>query len=479
MKSRFSRAWHSPTLMTWGNFAVRSGGLLLLLPMALTRLTGAEIVVWSMFMSIVSMQWLLDLGFSATISRAISHAMAGARTIGTVGADDWRPGDGSPNWALIEQIVATSRRVYVRLAIVLFLLIGTIGSLTLARPVAAVADSRAAWIAWLFVLASSPLGMWANVYANYLEGTNRVALVRRWDALLGLAGLGSGICVLALGGKLLALVVATQSWTIARIVRDRALCHRIDAGRFRAFSYDGYQPQVLRALWPSAWRTGIGSIMSYGLIYGSNLLVAQSGDTRTVASYLVSMRLVDALSQFSMAPFYSQLPAMARMRAANDLRALLSTARRGMVLAHWSYLIGFLALAAGAGRLLEIIGSHAAFAPSMLWALMGLAFFLHRYGAMHVQLYSTTNHVTSHIADFVSGCIFATVALGLFRSIGIFALPIAQIAGYIGFYDWYSARQSYRSVGAGFLSFERAISLPPLAILLAYCAFTAIMGSFT
>jgi O-antigen/teichoic acid export membrane protein len=466
------RGWNSPTIMTWGQFGVRFGGFFLLLPLVLNHLSSAEIVVWFLFTSIVSMQWLLDMGFSATVSRSISHAMAGASAVGRTGAADWRPGDGSPNWLLAGEIVATSRTIYFWLALAVLVLIGAIGTLALAKPIAAASEPDSAWLAWLIVLATSPLGMWANVYTNYLEGTNRVALVRRWDMLLGLAGLASGILVLAMGGKLLSLVVATQAWAITRVLRDRALCHWLDQGRFESYKQLGYSKDVLRGLWPGTWRTGIGSVMSYGLIYGSNLLVAQLDNTAAVASYLVSMKLIESVVQFSMAPFYSQLPVMARKRAEGDIAGLVALARRGMVYAYWSFVLGFLFLALFADRLLLLIGSNASFAPPALWMLMGLAFFAHRFGAMHVQLYSTTNHVTSHIADFVSGIIFITVALALVGQIGLYALPIGMISGYLGFYAWYAAHQSYRSISARCLSFERNVAMPPLAVLLAYCVLT-------
>ncbi len=94
--------------------------------------------------------------------------------------------------------------------------------------------------------------------------------------------------------------------------------------------------------------------------------------------------------------------------------------------------------------------------------------FAERYGAMHLNLYSTTNHIISHVANGVSGVVFVVVSALLVPRAGVYAFPAGLLAGNLGFYAWYSALHSYRAFNLRFWSFERWSMLPPLTIVLLY-----------
>jgi hypothetical protein len=105
---------------------------------------------------------------------------------------------------------------------------------------------------------------------------------------------------------------------------------------------------------------------------------------------------------------------------------------------------------------------------------MGVAIFAERYGAMHLNLYSTTNHIISHVANGVAGVLFVAVSMGLASRAGVFAFPLGLLVGNLGFYAWYSALHSYRAFHLRFWSFERGIVLPPLAIVLLYAGWAVL-----
>ena len=124
--------------------------------------------------------------------------------------------------------------------------------------------------------------------------------------------------------------------------------------------------------------------------------------------------------------------------------------------------------------LLKAIKSDIQFVSPEMWALLGVAFFVHRFGAMHIQVYLSTNHVISHIADGISGLIYILASLILINYIGIYAVPVGMLAGYLGFYAWYAAKYSYNSMHVKFWSFEKSTSFVPALICIIYFAFTLI-----
>jgi hypothetical protein len=222
----------------------------------------------------------------------------------------------------------------------------------------------------------------------------------------------------------------------------------------------------------------MGVLMGYGLIQASGVMYAQVGSAAGVASYLLALHLIQIIGQFSQAPFYSKLPVLARFFAENKKGVLVALAKRGMGLVCWCYVAGFISLGIVGKPLLKFIGSNADFPANLLWSLMGLAFFVKLYGAMHLQLYSITNHIIWHIVSGVTGTIYIVVCFFLLKPVDVYAFPLGILAGYLGFYSWYSAMHSYRSFNLSFITFEKSTTLVPLCIMIIYIIRASFMEGY-
>lgn len=455
--------------MTWGSFVTRSLSLIVVLPLILTRLSTEEIALWYLFSTIIGLQMLADVGFSPTFSRVIAYGMGG---LSTFELKDLRTIKQSvstkePNWETIEKICSTMQAIYLRLTVISIFLLVTFGTWALVKPISTITDVTSGWISWGVILLASTVTLLGNTYNSYLQGVNQIALLRRWETLSSLCAIGTSFLVLLFGGGLLGLVIANQGWLVLNILRNRWLCRTVENGKFKQFTYREIDPLVFQAVWSSAWRSGLGVFMAYGLVQLSGIIYAQVGTASGVASYLLALRMIQMINQFAQAPFYSKLPVLAKLRSEGKLEQQVSVAKRGMLLAYWTYVAGFIGLGIFATPLLKLIGSNAEFVSPLLWGLMGLGIFAERYGAMHIQLYSTTNHIIWHIANGVSGAIYLVVSLALFKQIGVYAFPVGTLAGYLGFYCWYSAMHSYRAFGLKFWNFERSVMfLPGLSVLI-------------
>jgi O-antigen/teichoic acid export membrane protein len=459
-------AFNSPTLMTWGSFLTRSLSLVVVLPLILTRLTTEEIALWYLFMTIISFQLLFDIGFSPTFSRVIAYAKGGTKV------DDLKSprnkNNGQVNWKTIELICATMRNIYSRIGLLWTGLLLVFGTLALIKPISLVSDTYSAWAAWGVIIVVSTVSIRGNIYSSYLQGINKIALLRRWEAITSLSAIATSFLVLILGGGLLGLVIAHQGWRVLNILRNRWLSNIVEEGRFKNFAKGEKNEKVMDAVWPSAWRSGVAHLMGYGLVQASGILYAQIGTAASIASYLLALRLIRTISRFSQAPFYSKFPVFNRLYAENKKDKLLFLAKRGMRFSYWCYIAGFIGLGIAGDPILRLIGSNADFPSNLLWSLIGLAFFVERYGAMHLQLYSVTNHIVWHIANGITGLIYIIVSLMFIKFIDMYAFPLGFLIGNIGFYSWYSAKKSYNKFKLDFMNFEKRTILVPACILICY-----------
>jgi hypothetical protein len=458
-----ARLWTSPTATTFAWATLQSLQAAVVLPLVLRRFDAATVAVWSLFATILALQGITAAGFTPTFARAVAFAASGARSLDDVisgsPASEPRPA----NWDLLAEIAAGMRAVYLGLGASALLLLGTVGTALMVRPIGQSANPQGAWLAWWIVVLGAAVTTWGTMFSCWLEGHNYVARLRRWDTLFALAGSFTAIGVLLVGGGLVPLVAATQTWNLLRAFRNRALCRTVDEGRFASLPRPSPRA-VVAAFWPAAWRSGLGVASIYGINQASGVFYAQIAGPRAVASYLLALRLLDLISNTSRAPFYARIPLLARLRALGDHAQQVQVARRGMLMVYWLFVPALVAGALLGPAVFSLIGSDVPFPARPLWLLLGLALLLERYGAMHIQLYSSTNHIVWHTATAGYAVIYLATMATLQPVAGIYAFPLAMLAGQIGWYSWYCARHSYGLLGVRFWGFERTLFVPALVL---------------
>ena len=464
----FKKFWHSPTFNTWLSYVTKSFSLLVILPLILKKFTDAEVAIWYLFATIITLQGLIDMGFRVTFVRMISYAKGGAQDIISVIKPDTNYTLNEANWHLINRIYSIMLKIYSRLSVISFILLVTLGSLALKKQIVFVPFLYQAWIAWGIVIIVTIIKLYGTVYSAYLEGLNYVALVRRIDSVTSICAILTSIAVLIFKPSLLLLVIANQSWAAIAVMRDYYICRYVEDGRFKTFIKFPFDKELFNKIWRPAWKSGLSSCMSNGLNNLSSVLYAQIGSTASVASYLLALRILTQVETFSMAPFYSKIPLFSRLRVRGEVNELIKKAQRSMLLSHLVFLAGVILIGSTSHLLIIYLHSHVQWVQSGIWLLLSFAYFVHRYGAMHMQLYNTTNHIVAHIADGISGIIFIAVASLMIHKYQLYAIPIGMLAGYLGFYSWYAAYHSLKSINKNFFEFEKKTMALPALIFIGY-----------
>ena len=467
MRRMPGRVWHSPTITTWGSLAVRLGSVVLVLPLVLSRFDAPEVAVWQLFSVLFTLALLFDFGMAPTFARLLAYARGGS-SVAQMAAPAGGAGAAPAVGALMcvegaSAVLATQRWLYTRLALAATLAVAVLGSLALVHPIAQTADPRNAWAAWVLVLLTLGVGFWGNGYSAALQGMDRIAVLRRWEIGCGLAQVGLSAAVLLAGGGLLELVASYQVWVLFNALRNRRLM-QLNFPALMAAAPKADRA-VLRTMWPATWRSGVGVLMSMGVVQASGVAYSQVAAPADVAAYLLALRVITVISQFAQAPFYSKLPQLAKLHVAQQRQAQLALAQRGMRMAHWSFVAGAACVALVLPTALGATGSSVGFVSPAIWALMCLAFFAERFGAMHLQLFSVTNHIVWHIANGVTGLLMIGTALLLYPLVGLVALPAGMLLAYAGFYCVYSFTKSSRAFGFTLTRFEPSVSLGPALVL--------------
>jgi uncharacterized membrane protein YdcZ (DUF606 family) len=113
--------------------------------------------------------------------------------------------------------------------------------------------------------------------------------------------------------------------------------------------------------------------------------------------------------------------------------------------------------------ILNHTGSKVTFPPNSIWLTLGLAFFLQRYGGMHIQLYSTTNHIIWHWVSSIQGVLTIVAALTLAPHYDALGLTVAILIGNF-VYAAICAPISLSQFKTPPLRFESLVVIPPFLV---------------
>jgi O-antigen/teichoic acid export membrane protein len=442
-------------------------GLLILLPLALSRLPVEEASLWLLFSALLGLSLIADFGFGPTFIRAVAYSNTKKSLQGIHQAPECQGSDSLLGSVPIENVIGTMRSIYNSLALILVLLAGLLGSLAVAGPIGQTTDPILGWFAWAIIVVGGAFSFRGGMYGAFLQGSERIALYRRWEILTAFLTMAGAIYLLMRGGGVLGIVFMTQLGACANVLINSRLAIRLaPPGAWQSPARK--DTRVMRSIWPPAWRSGLGILLTYGTVQGSAIIYAQLAGPSAVASYLLAQRLSQTLGQFSNVPFYTRLPGLARLYIQNERSLLLAQAGSGMLRSTWSLVLGLVFVGLFANNILAFIGSETPFVDADIWWVMSFAMLIERVGAMHLQLYSATNHIVWHVANGISGLVMLVSIPMLYYAFGVIGLPLGALLGFGLFYLPYSISKSYSRFDLRFTTFDAWANALPAGFLLIF-----------
>ena len=474
ISSFFVKLWNSPTFTTWAGFFSKAIYGIILLPIVSIKLSTEELSVWLLLNVFIGLQMLGDLGFGSTFSRAISHAYGGAIKItiykNSQDQNFINKSDKSniPNWNLINRLYVTTSLLYFILSIVLIIIVGIIGYFSLKIPIDNLLNKSEGWYSFIIVLTAIFINFNGSKYRIFLQGINKVALLQRNQSIVAILTVIASVIVVLLTNSLIALIIIQQIGTAIAVIVFKYLSNKnYPESKPILFNDNKIDFKLIKSIFPIAWRSWFGVLMAFGVVQVSGIIVAQYGNSAQTASYLISIKIIDLVKNFSNAPFYSQIPYMNQLFLSKDKKLLLTLAFQRM-----KYTLLILTVSLGiitifGNDILTLINSNVKLVNNDIFIILLISAFFERYGALHIQLLTLSNNIIWHIVTAISGTLFLVISYYLIN-IGrepIFSFSIALLISYVGFYSWYSSYKSYAFYKMNFIKTEYQTTLIPIIVM--------------
>lgn len=412
MKKLLSVFWNSPTMTSWGNYAVQSLRLVLVTPLLVTRFDETEIAAWYLFASLNFFGTLMMQRFGLSFSRMFSFAMAGAQDLSpTRCTNSNREPEESviePNWKSFARAFGTLGVLMTLISVANLIVATAMGCFGIGNLVRDYDSPSLIWIAFGIFQASQFIILNFSRYSFALVGMNYVAMNARWAMLTGLCSVGLGVFVLSLGGGIVSLALAMQSMALLTPLRTRTLLSRVERGRVMKMSAWRWDVVAFQWGWSPTWRGFLSEMGGAGLSQVVAVGFTSMGSSAEVAMYLFSMRMMATLIDFCQVPYSSIQPQLSRLLAAGNKDRLALLTKRCFRTVLGLTAIGLLISSLLFPLVLHFIGSKVSFMPAPLWLLTGGLMLLVRFQMLNGSVLALGNRILFYqhrIAAFGVGII--------------------------------------------------------------------------
>ncbi len=227
----------------------------------------------------------------------------------------------APNFRLLADLVKTMQIYYWGIGLFVTLTMGIFGSVWILQKAQHLPDAHAVFWAWLLFLAGIFVNITSGMWHPLLSGINEVRLnqqvfvcglvVNYLTIIIGLL-FGAGLFAPVAGFFLMGLI----SRSGARMQFNRFAHSKEYAATSR------WSSSLLRALWPTAWRTGIVTLGIYATLSAGTLICSAFLGLKAAGSYGLSMQLVFAAVAIAASFILVKVPVIAQMHALGEEEAI-------------------------------------------------------------------------------------------------------------------------------------------------------------
>jgi O-antigen/teichoic acid export membrane protein len=416
------------------------GSGVLLFPILLRMLSSEVIGIWAIFMTIGSLTNLLDFGFSPSFTRNVTYIISGVNRLISKGIDQSDKQE-KINYELLSGTIRAMQWFYRRMslfALTLLLFAGTLYMHHILETKYTGADSNIIYIAWFLFCIVNAYNIYTLYYDSLLMGCGFVMKSKQLIIISQLVYLGLSTALILSNFGLLSIVIAQAvSLLIRRILSHHFFYNDGLKKELASVSNTNYR-EVIKAITPNSIKLGITGLGAFLVLQSSVLVGSAYLELSELASYGITIQIINVIASLSWVYFNSYIPKIARLRVNEDLLTIRKIYMKSILAMFFTYFAGAVVLIITGQRLLDVLGSQTSLlSAGMILALIIISM-LEKNHAMAGSILLLRNEVPFFKAAIISG-ICTVLLLFLFTgtfSLGIWGMIIAPGIVQLVYQNW-------------------------------------------
>ena len=418
---------------------------IIILPFVMKLVPSNELGLWYTFLSVGQFVNIFDNTFTISVSRNITYAWSGMKSILAEGFDNsGLKNEDGPNYRLLISIVQTCRTIFGVISLVAILLMLTVGMGYLGH--AAREINQGLWIpAWLIYACGIFLNLYYSYWLTALRGVGAIKQAQKANVVSKITQIVLSLVGLYFGGGIIAL---SFSFLVSGLVL-RALAKRyflayeqIDA------AYKKYRKEIEKAeirenfnkIWFNAKKNGINAISTFAITQTTTLICSAYLGLSETAPYGLSLQIVTAVAGVAMIYFITVKPQITELKIGGDATREEFIKRMSLsVYIYWVVFFVEMAFILTVGlSAIKLLRADTEI-PFFMIAFMGLYLFLENNHSIFCGLIEMSNTVPYMKAGVISAiCIVVGefIAVRILRT-NIYGLMFVQFAVQLAYNNWH------------------------------------------
>ncbi|MBN2779195.1 MAG: oligosaccharide flippase family protein [Bacteroidales bacterium] len=429
---------------------------IIVLPLILRMLSVEEIGMNYLMLTIGSMVALFDFGFAPQFGRNITYVFSGAQELMKEGVDNTQNKSGI-NYRLLANMIHTAKYVYLKLAVIVLLLMLTLGSLYINNITNGFSNVDNSFVIWLIFSISTFFNIYYSYYTSLLTGKGLIMESKKAVVLSRLTYILLTCTFLYFGLGLLAVALANL---IAPFVSRYIAYYYFFTPEFRkkiGVHKISKQEKIelFKIIWHNSKKLGIVYVCGYVITKLSLFMAGLYLSLTDIASFGLMIQLVTLITSVSATLFVTYQPMFSSLRVNGNNHLLMKVFAFCMNVQYLLYLIGTLFLVFLGPWILSLIGSNATLPSRLILLLYALVVLLETNHSNFATIIVTKNNIPFVKSGIISsGCIALGSFLSLeYTSLGILGLILVQGLTQLAYNNWKWPHVVLKEFNIYFISF--------------------------
>ena len=384
----------------------------LLLPFILRMMPSEMIGIWSVFMMITAFSGLLDFGFNPSFIRNVTYVFSGVSTLKVKGFESASKENQTIDYGLLKGVITAMRWFYLRMAIILFFLLATLGTYYIYSLLQNYkGEHKEVYIAWALLCIINTYNLFTLYYDSLLQGKGLIKRSKQIVIVGQTVYLVIATILIMAGYGIVAIVSAQASSVI--IIRWLSY-HYFFTREIKQRLYNVIprpQKEILKAIYPNALKIGLTSLGGFMVTRSAIVIGSLYLPLEEIASYGITMQLIAVIAGLAGIYTSTYQPKIAQLRVVQDNSAIKDIYLKGQGILLLTFLIGGAGLLFIASWALDFIGSQTQLMPFKLSFLALILIFEETNLSIAGSILVTKNEVPFFKAALLSGFF---IIIGLF-----------------------------------------------------------------
>lgn len=416
------------------------GAGVLLFPFVLRMLPTEAVGVWTIFTAIAQLTFIFDFGFNTSFARNVSYVFSG---VGSLKKEGYEHVDSSGvngvDYALLSGTIRAMRYFYSRMAIVLFVLFATLGTLYIYILMQDYSGNVVeVYVAWGILVLINSYNLYTLYYEALLNGRGLIKRVHQIILVGNIVYIWFAIVLILLGGGLVAIVSSQAiSVLLVRYLSKRVFyTNEITEGLKLADGVD--YKNVLSAITPNAVKVGLTSLGGFVINKSSMFIGSLFVSLEMMASYGITLQLLVVIGMLAGIVTRVYMPKVFQWRVESRMDLIKRTFYWSSVVMLIIFAMSGVVIVLWGDWMLCVLKSSTMLLPTGLLILVFIQHYLEYNHSNAAQYLLSRNEVPFFKASLISA-VGVLILLGVFvcwLDMGVLGMILAPMIVQAVYQNW-------------------------------------------